>query len=201
MIAQGIAAFGVGAALYWLWARLQPQPMALPAGELAGDGFPVEAEPVQWLTFTAPATIGQASRGVPTGWTWPSTAEPYRPTIAAAAEANGVPADLLARLLYQESRFREDIITGRTRSSAGAVGIAQLMPATARELGVDPLNPSQAINAAARYLRRQFDAFGDWTRALAAYNWGPGNVQRRGLDKAPKETRDYVAQITRDVPL
>jgi soluble lytic murein transglycosylase-like protein len=75
------------------------------------------------------------------------------------------------------------------------------MPATARSLGVDPLNVPDAINGAARYLRQQFDRFGDWSRALAAYNWGSGNVARRGLAAAPAETRTYVASILRDVPL
>jgi soluble lytic murein transglycosylase-like protein len=103
-------------------------------------------------------------------------------------------------VLYQESRFRDDIISGRTRSSAGAIGIAQFMPGTARDLGIDPLNVDQAIAGAARYLRMQLDNFGDWTRALAAYNWGPGNVQRRGLDRAPAETREYVKAVLGDVP-
>ena len=197
MIPQSIAAFGLAALLYALVARLR--------GPSYVEGEPVEYAPMddaptQWLTFTAPATLG-AGGGVATVWQWPAAAEPYRESITRAAAASSIPADLLARVLYQESRFRTDIITGRTVSSAGAQGIAQLMPATARELGVDPLNPPQAIDAAARYLKRQLDAFGDWSHALAAYNWGPGNVKRRGLDRAPAETRAYVSEIIKDVPV
>lgn len=125
--------------------------------------------------------------------------EKYSSTIAAAEQANGLPRDMLARLLWQESRYREDIITGKVSSPAGALGIAQFMPATAREMGIDPLNPDQAIDAAGRYLARLFRMFGSWSEALAAYNWGMGNVQRKGLDAAPRETRNYYAQILADV--
>lgn len=125
--------------------------------------------------------------------------EKYAGMIAAAEAANGLPVDMLARLLWQESRYREDIITGRVRSQVGALGIAQFMPATARELGIDPLNPAQAIPAAAQYLARLFRMFGNWSEALAAYNWGMGNVQRRGLDAAPRETRAYYREILADV--
>lgn len=203
MIPQAFAAVGFGALLYALWARLQPAPIAYgyPGDALTGDLEAFEPAPREWLLFSGRPTVGEAARSVPTGWTWPALAEPYRPTIASAAEASGVPTDLLARVLHQESRFRDDIISGRTRSRAGAVGIAQFMPATARQFGIDPTDPNQAIPAAARYLRQLFDRFGDWTLALAAYNWGQGNVARRGLDAAPKETRDYVADITRDVPV
>jgi hypothetical protein len=123
----------------------------------------------------------------------------YAQAIAVAEAQHGIPRDMLARLLYQESRYREDIITGKVRSPVGAVGIAQFMPATAREMGVDPLDPFQSIQGAARYLARMYDMFGNWTEALAAYNWGPGNVRRRGLDKAPQETRNYFVQILADV--
>lgn len=123
----------------------------------------------------------------------------YADTIAMAEAQNGIPRDMLARLLYQESRYREDIITGKTRSPVGALGIAQFMPATAREMGVDPLNPAQAINGAARYLGRLYNMFGNWTEALAAYNWGPGNVKRQGITNAPQETRNYYVQILADV--
>jgi len=129
----------------------------------------------------------------------PATAAPYAAQIAAAEANYQIPESLLARVLYQESRFRADIISGQTKSPVGAVGIAQFMPATAREWGVDPLNPESAIDGAGRYLKWLYDRLGDWPRALAAYNWGIGNVQRRGLDAAPTETRNYVAQILNDV--
>lgn len=123
----------------------------------------------------------------------------YRPAVEAAERANGIPAGLLGRLLYQESRYRTDIITGQVKSSVGALGIAQFMPATAVEMGVDPLDPVQAINGSARYLRRLYDRFGDWRKALAAYNFGQGNVAKGR--EWPTETKNYVAQIAADVGL
>lgn len=123
----------------------------------------------------------------------------YAGAIAQAEADNGIPRDVLARLLYQECRYRDDIITGRVRSSVGAVGIAQFMPATARDMLVDPLDPFASIDAAARYLASLHRQTGTWAKALAAYNWGIGNVQRRGLDAAPSETRTYYAAILADV--
>lgn len=122
----------------------------------------------------------------------------YAPIIEQAEKANGLPSGLLARVLYRESHFREDIISGQVRSPAGAIGIAQFMPATALEMGVDPLNPFSAIDGAARYLARLYRTTGTWQEAVAAYNWGIGNVQRKGLAKAPKETLDYIAAILRN---
>lgn len=151
----------------------------------------------------APVLTNELGFAVPPVTTWkpPKTAAPYLDTIAAAETANGLPAGLLARLLYQESRYRPDIITGAVKSPAGAVGIAQFMPATAKDMGVDPLDPVSAINGAARYVRQLFDITGSWAGALGAYNWGVGNVKRKGLSKAPPETRAYIAQISADVGL
>lgn len=123
----------------------------------------------------------------------------YDALIVASANNAGIPPELLYRLLNQESRFREDIITGATRSPVGALGIAQFMPATAVEwLGSEAtaLDPNKAIPGAAKYLAwlvRQFS--GNVKAAVAAYNWGIGNVKKKGLDNAPLETRQYVAAI------
>lgn len=121
----------------------------------------------------------------------------YDDLIDASAKAQSIDPDVLWRLLYQESRFREDIVTGRVTSPVGALGIAQFMPATAREWGVNPLDPASAIPGAARYLRWLINQFGgDLDKAVAAYNWGIGNVRRKGLAVAPNETVKYVAAIT-----
>ena len=174
----------------WSGFDLAP-PVDLAAPGVAYD-LAADLEAVNNLGFTVPKQ---------STWKPPASAAPYLETIAQAEANNGLPAGLLARVLHQESRFRPDIITGKVKSPAGALGIAQFMPATARERGVDPLNPTSAINGAAGYLASLFDRFGDWTKAIAAYNWGQGNVARKGLDKAPPETRAYVAQITKDVNL
>ncbi len=123
----------------------------------------------------------------------------YAGLIADAEQRHGIPTDMLARLLYQESHYRQDIISGAKTSPVGAQGIAQFMPATAQELGIDPLNVPQAIDAAGRYLARLYRALGNWSEALAAYNWGIGNVSRKGLAKAPAETRNYFTNILADV--
>lgn len=124
---------------------------------------------------------------------------PYAGLIAQAESTYSIPSGMLERLLYQECHWRADIISGAKRSAVGAMGIAQFMPDTAADMGIDPLDPAQAIDAAGRYLRQCYRMFGDWTRALAAYNWGMGNVQRKGLGNAPAETVAYYTDILRDV--
>jgi soluble lytic murein transglycosylase-like protein len=123
----------------------------------------------------------------------------YDSIIANSADANGIPRDVLYNLLKTESHFREDIITGKVRSRVGALGIAQFMPATAaQELGsVDAaLDPNIAIPGAARYLAKLIaQCGGSIPLGVAAYNWGVGNVLRKGIDAAPKETQQYVASV------
>lgn len=129
---------------------------------------------------------------------WPSGSAPYKQSIIDAANANGVPVSILAWLLWKESRFNPIIINGTKRSPVGAMGIAQFMPATAREwLGSEAaaLDTDKAIPGAARYLRWLFNRTASWAEALAAYNWGIGNVQRKGIQMAPAETRDYYSTI------
>lgn len=124
---------------------------------------------------------------------------PYDSLISLSEKQYSLPEGVLWNLLYRESRFRPDIISGRVKSPVGALGIAQFMPATAVEqLGsVDAaLDPSRAIPGAARYLRWLIDRTGSVDAGVAAYNWGIGNVQRKGLANAPRETVDYVAAIT-----
>jgi hypothetical protein len=140
---------------------------------------------------------GGAGQGGTAAGTRPVTSLPawvpagLRGTIAAAAAANGVAPALLAALLRAESGFDP-----RAVSPAGARGIAQLMPATARGLGVrDPFDPGQAIPAAARLLGGHLRAFGSVPLALAAYNAGPGAVRRHGGVPPYRETQAYVARV------
>lgn len=98
---------------------------------------------------------------------------------------------LLEALVWQESRWRNDVV-----SHAGARGLTQLMPGTARYLGVDPNDPMQNLEGGARYLREQLDRFdGNLEKALAAYNAGPGRVIKAGGIPNIRETQDYVAAI------
>ena len=139
-------------------------------------------------------------------WSPPDAAHAYLDTIGAASEKNNLPPGLLARVLWQESRFRPEIISGAVRSNAGAIGIAQFMPATAQDEGVNPLDAESAIPGAARYLAKLYRSTGDWPLALAAYNWGLGNVRKYlaanakspGSRKLPAETFAYLS-IARDV--
>lgn len=123
----------------------------------------------------------------------------YRDAVLNAEQAHGLPAGLLGRLLYQESHYRTDIITGKVKSKVGAVGIAQFMPATAAEMKVNPLDPIASINGAARYLAILNKKFGNWRVTLAAYNFGQGNISRGKV--WPMETQAYVNDIARDVGL
>lgn len=98
---------------------------------------------------------------------------------------------LLEAVVWQESRWRHT-----ATSPAGAYGLAQLMPGTARDLGVDRTDPRQNLEGGARYLRMQLDAFGgDLEKALAAYNAGPGRVEKAGGIPRIRETQQYVAAI------
>ena len=114
----------------------------------------------------------------------------YLEAARSAARRHGVPEDLFLRLVQQESGWNP-----WARSHKGALGLAQLMPATARLLGVDPHDPKQNLDGGARYLAQQYRAFGDWRLALAAYNAGPKAVQKYGGVPPYRETRGYVTAI------
>ena len=107
-----------------------------------------------------------------------------------AARRHGIPEDLFLRLVQQESGWNP-----RARSHKGAMGLAQLMPGTARLLGVDPRDPHQNLDGGARYLAEQYRTFGDWRLALAAYNAGPEAVRKHGGIPPYRETRGYVTAI------
>ncbi|GEO02092.1 hypothetical protein NSE01_39240 [Novosphingobium sediminis] len=114
----------------------------------------------------------------------------FRHVAAAACEA-GVPVRLFDALVAHESRYQPF-----ARSPAGAMGMAQLMPGTASYLGVsDPWDPVENLRGGARYLREQLDRYGSWHLALAAYNAGPGNVDKHGGVPPFTETRSYVRTI------
>ncbi|SDC17006.1 lytic transglycosylase domain-containing protein [Ruegeria marina] len=107
-----------------------------------------------------------------------------------AARRHNVPEDLFLRLVQQESGWNP-----HAKSHKGALGLAQLMPETARGLGVDPHNPYQNLDGGARYLSRQYSKFKSWRLALAAYNAGPEAVTRHGGVPPYEETRNYVKAI------
>ncbi|GHF94666.1 hypothetical protein GCM10017783_03390 [Deinococcus piscis] len=108
------------------------------------------------------------------------------------AQAEGVPEALLFSLVWHESGFCQNAV-----SYAGAIGLGQLMPATAQGLGVNPYNAQQNLWGTARYLRQQYQRFGRTELALAAYNAGPGRVASCNCVPNITETRNYVSNIVR----
>lgn len=107
-----------------------------------------------------------------------------------AARRHAVPEDLFLRLVQTESNWKPN-----ARSHKGAIGLAQLMPGTAALLRVDPHDPRANLEGGARYLRMMYDRFGSWRLALAAYNAGPGAVEKHGGIPPFRETRNYVKAI------
>ena len=112
--------------------------------------------------------------------------------IDRVAEQVSLAPELIRSVVAAESNFQPDAV-----STAGAQGLMQLMPATAQELGVeDSFDPQQNLLGGSRYLKQLLDKYaGDLDRALAAYNWGQGNVDRKGLQQMPPETREYLARV------
>ena len=127
------------------------------------------------MTATAAASLG----GVP-----------YADLFSRASGRYGVDASLLAAVAKQESNFNSSAV-----SPAGAQGLMQFMPATAAGLGVNPLDPTSAIDGAARYLSSLTKQFGSTELALAAYNAGPGTVSRYGGIPPYPETQNYVRSV------
>lgn len=114
----------------------------------------------------------------------------YLAHAKAVAQRHGVPEDLFLRLVQQESGWNAAAV-----SHKGATGLAQLMPDTARLLGVDIHDPKQNLEGGARYLRMMYNKFGNWRLALAAYNAGPGAVEKHGGIPPYDETQNYVRAI------
>ena len=125
-----------------------------------------------------------------------TTSEPgtYDALFRSAGARYGLAPELLAAVARQESSFDPQAV-----SPAGAQGLMQLMPGTASSLGVDPFNPAEAIDGAARLLSSHVARFGSVELALAAYNAGPSAVVRHGGVPPFQETRDYVTSILRSV--
>ena len=142
---------------------------------------PSPAHPSQLQEMGAPASVGAVSTGA-TG---------LDPIISKASNRYGVDAGLIKAVIKAESNFNPTAV-----SHAGAQGLMQLMPGTARSLGVnDSFDPEQNVMAGTRFLSDLLKRYnGDLDSALAAYNWGPGNVDRKP-DRLPRETRDYLARV------
>ena len=141
---------------------------------------------------TPAASAAATTMAAPAGASALPPGVPYAAEITAAAQRHGIDPALLAGLVRQESNFDPN-----AGSPAGARGLTQLMPGTAAGLGVtDVTDPQQSLEGGAKYLKQQLDAFGgDVTKALAAYNAGPGAVQRFGGVPPYAETQNYVQKV------
>ena len=146
------------------------------------DAMPVEVPADVWVPDHIVADPETHALTVP---------EFYRAKVTELARRYDLSPTLIEAMVWQESRWRADAV-----SPVGARGLAQLMPGTARDLGVDPADPFANLEGGARYLRAQLDRFdGDVEKALAAYNAGPGRVMRAGGVPRIRETQLYVASI------
>ena len=156
-----------------------PAPATAPAATAPTSSFAGALAAAQTSPSAAPVTGAGGSTA-------------FDAEINAAAAGNGIDPALLKGLVSQESGFNPS-----ARSGAGAVGLTQLMPGTASALGVtNPLDPAQSLQGGAKYLREQLDRFGgDQTLALAAYNAGPGAVQKYGGVPPYAETQNYVTSV------
>lgn len=169
------------------------------------DGLPSNVAPVTGQQFiperpaldlTAPVEPTQQQQITP--GERPTLDLSYNPAeieqqIRAEADRQGLGkySDLFVRQAKQESGFNP-----YATSKAGAGGIFQHMPATAQELGIDPYDTTQSIQGGIKYMGQLLNRYqGDPTKALAAYNWGMGNLDRQGLQAAPAETQNYLKNI------
>lgn len=157
----------------------------LAIGATGADAAPPLAEiPAEARLVPEHAMVlaGAGARAVPAA---------YAAKVAELSARFDLSPALIEALVWQESRWRAEAL-----SPVGARGLAQLMPGTARELGVNPDDPFANLEGGARYLRQQIDRFdGDLERALAAYNAGPGRVIRAGGIPRIRETQGYVTAI------
>ncbi len=118
--------------------------------------------------------------------------------VRAAALTHGVPVEIALNVARAESGYRQYAADGSVlRSSEGALGVMQLMPATAAWLGVNPADPDQNIDGGVKYLAMLYRQFGSWDLAVPAYNTGPGNLQKvlAGVKALPAETAAYVMKV------
>jgi soluble lytic murein transglycosylase-like protein len=197
LLAAGIAvAVGLGAS-----------PASAQVMDIAADGTVSVRQgsgAANWVVLTPPSgqTVDQNGQPIVPAYAYTDVnPAPVPPQFAAAltqaASAANVSPTLLSALVWQESRWNPQAV-----SPKGAMGLTQLMPGTARDLGVNPADPIANLHGGARYLRQLLDQFdGNVEKALAAYNAGPARVQKAGGVPAIAETRAYVASIVRRVSL
>ena len=123
---------------------------------------------------------------------------PYEAQVIQEAKRQGIDPNLALHVLYKETGNLKN--PESARSKAGAIGVMQLMPGTARELGVDPTDPNQNISGGISYIKKMYNKYQDPALAAAAYNAGPGRLDRalksdNGINSLPRETRNYMVGL------
>ena len=194
--AAGLA--GVEARIEQIRARIGELTNAQPGGAvtftLPGRASDAAPTPQQAGTTIDAGTQHTAAAGTGPAPSWasrlPEAAQPWIGSIERAAQQAGLDPTLLAAVVRHESNFDPSTV-----SHAGAIGLGQLMPGTAEWLGVDPHDPEENLDGAARYLREQLDRFGTPDLALAAYNAGPNRVVQAGGIPRITETELYVERV------
>ncbi|MBN5214069.1 transglycosylase SLT domain-containing protein [Serratia ureilytica] len=155
-----------------------------------GDGYGQDQAPTQ---FAQSVRRPQPTKAGEEMLAW------LQPKLSKLEETFGLPAGLLRSMVITESGGETQAV-----SKAGAKGPFQFMPGTAQDFGLvgdDVFDPEKSAHAAARYMSQLLKMFdGDLGKALAAYNWGQGNVERKGLGAAPQETREYVPKVLSNLP-
>ncbi|WP_239439413.1 transglycosylase SLT domain-containing protein [Serratia marcescens] len=155
-----------------------------------GDGYGQDEAPTQ---FAQSVRRPQPTKAGEEMLAW------LQPKLSKLEETFGLPAGLLRSMVITESGGDTQAV-----SKAGAKGPFQFMPGTAKDFGLvgdDVFDPEKSAHAAARYMSQLLKMFdGDLGKALAAYNWGQGNVERKGLGAAPQETREYVPKVLSNLP-
>jgi hypothetical protein len=172
--------YGTGTALR------EPVPVAVPVDE---PGI-LESVSNWWEAMIGNDEPTRVGYKTPAQWR-----EELRPIFRAQETSYAMPRGFLEAVADRESAFRHDIITCELLGGVGEQGIMQLRPEYHLSTDAERCNPKIAIPYAANYLAKNFLRFGTWEDALAAYNWGPGNVERSGLQAAPASTKSYIAFV------
>jgi soluble lytic murein transglycosylase-like protein len=186
---QQLLAIAGGALVVWWLSRQSSQPAADTVTDFSSD-------PV--------ASVSDAVTSAVSGWKNVQQGPDWVPVLNAIENAHGLPVDLLARIAYQESHFRDDIIRGLKASPAGALGMMQMLPQYFQSVKVPvpftDVDVQNQIEEAAAQVVSLFTQFQDWSLAIAAYNAGAGNVRKYGGIPPFPETQSYVAAVVADVP-
>lgn len=176
--------------------------------QIAGREIPLWLLILGGVVLVAALTTGGVvtANYVAAAWMSSQNAQKWAPTLAAAEDNYGIPTGLLSRIAYQESSFQQNVIDGTRASSAGALGMMQLMPQYFTTVqGPTPFTDQDTINQideAANLLSQLYTHYQNWTDAVAAYNAGQGTIDAvlAGKQPLPAQTAQYIAQVGADLP-